>query len=537
MSGLLELRTRDKLKNDAQIIGEVLKLSKMPDYHELLNILDTRYTIMKPDGYVIYDSKNHENELNMENHLYRPEIESLKSENSGFSIRVSKTLNERMAYFAAKTRDFDGRELIIRTSESYSSQIRELFTLLFIQIIFFIILDFTMLLFYKEYIERSKRKRIEKMRQFLESGVQVNEEYLSDDKWLLNFWFVVREWQARNLENIKKLKKEKILLNRLINSLDAGILLFDEKLNLITKNNSLNFLFQQRGKNYLEIIDYSEIREIIKESFNSKKDIEREVFISPLEIYLFVRVRYLTDNKQYILTLKNISQEKEMINAQKKFISNISHELKTPLTNIKGYLIALEDAPESLKENFLNIVKSNVQKLENIITDFLTISKLESKMKINLKTFSVMALKSDIEESVKRFITEKHGDVNYEISFEIIDIYSDYDKLLMILKNLVENGFIYNRSQEPHVKISISQDDSFYNFKVSDNGIGISNDKIFHIFERFYRVDEARTSNVAGTGLGLAIVKESINLLGGEIQVSSSEGEGTQFSFTIKKFI
>lgn len=528
-------RTRDKLKNDAQIIGEVLKIQGNKNYHELLNILDTRYTILNVDGAVIYDSKNHENEINMDNHLYRPEIEALKDEKQGFDIRMSRTLNEEMAYYAIKIEDYSGEKILIRTSESFKTQQEEINTLFLLQVFFFILLDLTILIFYRNYIKRSKRKRIERMREFLEKGITMEDEYLSDDKWLLKFWFVVREWQEKNLHNIKKLNQEKILLNRLINSLDEGILLFDENLDLITKNSSMDFLFHKDSKKYLEVINNIEIIDILKNCYMTKKDISREIYISALNLYLFTDAKYLPDNEQYILTLKNISQEKEIINIQRKFISNVSHELKTPLTNIKGYLIALEDAPEELKTNFLNIIKNNVNKLENIVTDFLTISKLESKIKVNPSRFSYAMLLKEVEISITEMIARKNGQVLYEIDENLSELITDLDKLLMVLKNLLENGFIYNNSKNPQVKLSIVEKNDWYHFSVKDNGMGIPQDKINNIFDRFYRVDEARTSNIAGTGLGLAIVKECIKTLGGDIQVISKIDSGTEFIFKIKK--
>ncbi|MGL6131054.1 MAG: sensor histidine kinase, partial [Fusobacteriaceae bacterium] len=351
------------------------------------------------------------------------------------------------------------------------------------------------------------------MRAFLEKGITLKDEYLSDDKWLLKFWLVVKDWQEKNLLNIKKLNQEKILLNRLINSLDEAILLFDENLDLITRNWSMDYLFHHDSKKYLEVINNIEIIDILRECFNQKKDLSREIYISNLNLYLFIDTKYLPNNEQYILTLKNISQEKEIINIQRKFISNVSHELKTPLTNIKGYLIALDDAPKDLHETFLSIIKNNVNKLENIVIDFLTLSKLESKIKVNPSQFSSDTLLKELENSISEIIKRKDGEIIYEIESNYLNLTTDFDKILMILKNLLENGVIYNNSKKPQIKLSISENEDWYHLSVKDNGIGIPEEKLGNIFDRFYRVDEARTSNVAGTGLGLAIVKESIRAL------------------------
>lgn len=530
-------RTKDNLENEAKIISEVLKIKDINNYHEFLNSLNTRYTIINSLGGVIYDSKKYTEESNMENHLYRPEIEDLKVSGEGFNLRKSKTLGEKMAYYATGTKDFNGKELVVRTSQSFKNQEIEIYTLLFLQIVFFLILDATIMISYISYLKRSTIKRIEKMRIFLESGIELKGSYITEDTWLQRFWYVIREWQERNLENIERLNQDKNLLNRLINSLDEGIILFNKELELVTKNATMNFLFEKRGKKYMEVIKYIEIIELLKYSYENKIDVEKEIYISNLEKYFYVVVKYLPDSSQYIVTIKKLSVEKEMINKQKKFISNVGHELKTPLTNIKGYLIALEDAPKAMEKTFLNIIKNNVDKMENIVRDFLLISKLESKLRINRNPISISEIKSEIESVLNSLLLKKQGKIEYEIEEGLEKIVSDRDKVVMILKNLIENGFIYNQSESPKVKVKIEKSENFYTFKVKDNGIGISEEKISNIFDRFYRVDEARTSNLGGTGLGLSIVKESVKLLGGEIKVESQPGEFTEFEFTIKRML
>ncbi|MGL4980472.1 MAG: hypothetical protein ACRC40_00935, partial [Fusobacteriaceae bacterium] len=257
-------RTKDKLKNDAQIIGEVLKTQENKDLQDILKVLDTRYTLLTKDGKVIFDSKNYKNQTDMDNHIYRPEIEALLQKKQAFDIRISKTLQEKMAYYAVFIKNSKGEEFFVRTSQSFKLQQKEIDNLISLQIIFFIILNSTILIFYRNYIKRSKKKRIDKMRAFLEKGITLKEEYLSDDKWLLKFWLVVRDWQEKNLLNIKKLNQEKILLNRLINSLDEAVLLFDENLDLITRNWSMDYLFHRDSKKYLEVINNIEIIDVLR---------------------------------------------------------------------------------------------------------------------------------------------------------------------------------------------------------------------------------------------------------------------------------
>ena len=352
------------------------------------------------------------------------------------------------------------------------------------------------------------------------------------------FWIIIQEWQNKNLENIKRLKREKILLGSLINSLDEGIILFDRELNVIRKNFSMKFLFEDGKKKYIEVIKNIEIIDILEEVQKNKIDIDEEIYLQSLDVYIFVSVKYLLDNKQYILTVKNISKEKKMINFQKKFISDVGHELKTPLTNIKGYLIAIETANEENRELFFRIVKKNVQKLENIVIDFLTISGLEVKNKIKISTIKLEDMKMELNSHLEGIIKSKRGQIIYKIDLDenSLEINCDYEKLFLIVKNLVENGFIYNISNDPKVEIDIKEKEMTYLFRIKDNGIGIKSNEFENIFDRFYRIDISRSSDIPGTGLGLAIVKETLGKLKGNIRVDSTLGEGTLFEFEIRKY-
>ena len=142
-----------------------------------------------------------------------------------------------------------------------------------------------------------------------------------------------------------------------------------------------------------------------------------------------------------------------------------------------------------------------------------------------------------MREEVDGIVNKKNGKL--EFNFEILSkdnyIQVDYEKILMVLKNLIENGFIYNSSKIPEVIVNLYEMKNTYKFIIKDNGLGIEKNKIDKIFERFYRIDKARTSNIAGTGLGLSIVKEIIDNYKGEIKIISKENKGTMFTIIIPK--
>jgi two-component system phosphate regulon sensor histidine kinase PhoR len=232
--------------------------------------------------------------------------------------------------------------------------------------------------------------------------------------------------------------------------------------------------------------------------------------------------------------LKDITRSKEVLEVQKNFITNVGHELKTPLTSIMGYIIAIKEESDITKiHKFMETIERNAHKLNNILMDFLNLSKIESSRVLNLSLVPIGKIPEEIHKNLESKIESKNAKItyNFELSDNLMKI--DLDKVILILKNLIENAIIYNKNT-PEILVGVKEQFDRYVISVKDNGIGINESDTFKIFDRFYRVDKARTSNVAGTGLGLSIVNELVHICGGEIQVSSSE-KGTTFLFTLIK--
>ncbi|MGL4868072.1 MAG: sensor histidine kinase, partial [Cetobacterium sp.] len=425
----------------------------------------------------------------------------------------------------------------VRVSKDYSETLKMLKIILITELLFFTFLNFTIHAFYKKYLKRDLYQKIEIIENFLKDKGNGENLYFEKDPWILNLWDVVQKWQKQNLENIINLNREKRILHQIITSIDSSICLFDENFDLIIKNSKLNYLYEKNKFNYLNLIKDLDIIDIMKKAINEKQNQKAEIYILRLKRYYSVNIKYLDQEERYLLSIKDITQTKGMIEVQKTFISNVSHELKTPLTNIKGYVIALEDAPEPLKIQFIKTIKNNIDKLENIIVDFLNISKIESSNIVNIEKIPVKKLKSELHSILNERIKSSGVNITYNLNLlnKNSELKLDFEKVLTILKNLVENAIIYGGRINPEVEISIIETKSRYKIGVKDNGVGIGAEEVEKIFERFYRVDKARTSNKAGTGLGLSIVKELVEKCGGKIDVISKEGKGTIFIFTILK--
>ena len=229
---------------------------------------------------------------------------------------------------------------------------------------------------------------------------------------------------------------------------------------------------------------------------------------------------------------------KEKSRLEKKFITNISHELKTPLTNIKGYLYAIEDEEDKeMQKNFIGIVNRNIDKLKAIIGDFLNFQRLEANKIVSAYPTDIKALVEKVIEGMDKIIEKKNASItaNYFVKDMNYYINIDGEKIKTLLKNLIENAIIYNDKEKPEVSLTVEENRNIIKFKVKDNGIGMPEKELNNIFDSFYRVDKARTSNMAGTGLGLSIVKEIVDIHKGDIKVNSQEGQGTEFVIRIPK--
>lgn len=232
---------------------------------------------------------------------------------------------------------------------------------------------------------------------------------------------------------------------------------------------------------------------------------------------------------QTLRKLKAVDQSRQ------EFVSNVSHELKTPITSIRvlaDSLMGMEDVPEELYREFLSDISDEIDRESKIIDDLLTLVKADkSNAELNVEQININGL---LEQILKRLrpIAKKR---NIELVLESIrEVSADVDevKLSLALSNLVENAVKYNH-EEGWVHVTLDADHKFFYVKVSDNGIGISQENQEHVFERFYRVDKARSRETGGTGLGLAITKSIILMHQGAIKLQSKEGEGTTFTVRI----
>lgn len=536
LSNLYAQREKETLKQDTIFVRMLAEDYPHEKYKDIFADSKLRFTLIDTQGKVEFDSKNISREEHMDNHLERKEVEEALKNGEGFDIRKSKTMGQVFAYYTTIFTNNYGEEFVIRTSSNYSKEQNDIKKFLALQVVFFIILNFAIHFFYKNYIKRDIYKKIGLVKRFLESGENSNASYIKEEKWFFELWTVLKEWQKKNLDNIKNLEQERKTLSIVFESIDIFIGLLENDGRFKIKNGVLDDIVDFRLDRYMEAIKYIEIINIVKKGMSEKIQINEEVYIQSIKRYFLVTMKPIEFRDEFLITMKDITSRRQASEVQKTFISNVSHELKTPLTNIKGYLIALDDAPESMREKFLKIIKENVEKLENIVLDFLNISKIESSNLLNIEETDINRVIKRVKSELEGIIEKKHAEINFHAEFlKNKKIKIDINRITTILKNLIENGIIYNVSDPPVIDIKIREEEDRYNFSVSDNGIGVPLDEKHKIFDRFYRIDKARTSNLGGTGLGLSIVKSLVEQCGGKISVKPGKNYGSIFEFYILK--
>jgi two-component system phosphate regulon sensor histidine kinase PhoR len=330
----------------------------------------------------------------------------------------------------------------------------------------------------------------------------------------------------------------------IFDSMIEGLLLLDENNRIRLANPAFNALFgvaaDVRGKTVIEVLRLHELAGLIQRVAAEKQLLGHELKLAGLpERWLQVNAAgiFNGDGKKQgaILVFRDLTRLKQLERTREEFVANVSHELRTPLSLIKGFVETLLDGAKDNPEvstKFLQTIARNSERLQLLIEDLLTISELESgRLKMNLQTVPLRSLADKVVEDFKSRAKTKA--VALANNMPDLTARADADRLQQVLGNLVDNAIKYGRS-DGHVNISgRTADGGTIEICVQDDGPGIPAEALERVFERFYRVDKARSREQGGTGLGLSIVKHIVQSHGGRVWAKSELGKGAAFYFTL----
>ena len=346
----------------------------------------------------------------------------------------------------------------------------------------------------------------------------------------------------------KESSEKKAQLEALFHSMVEGVLVLDASGRIQLANPSLEQLLgparDVRGQTILEAFRLQELSALAKRLPEEKivRGFEMEL-PGMQERWVEVNAAAVLDGAGTphgsILVFRDLTRIKQLENTRQEFVANVSHELRTPLSLIKGFVETLLEGAKNdpdLTSRFLKTIEKHTDRLTYLIEDLLTISKLESgEVLLNLQALDLREEIERVKEDLQSRAQEKQIAILNEVPEHSV-AKADSDRLQQVFFNLIENAIKYGRT-EGHVWISagVRPKDGMMEVSVRDDGPGIPPEGRERVFERFYRVDRARSRETGGTGLGLAIVKHIVQAHGGEVWMTSGVGEGTTFFFTLKQ--
>ena len=231
-----------------------------------------------------------------------------------------------------------------------------------------------------------------------------------------------------------------------------------------------------------------------------------------------------------IAVIQDITEHVKLDNMRKEFVADVSHELKTPITSIMGYADTLLEGEydKDTKDKFLNVIATEARRMAKLVTDLLTLSRYDNNQKrMQKESFDLGDLVKQCKEKLEIEIKKKNHNVNCFVTADVPPVYADKSDIERVVLNILSNSIKYTKDNgEIKIYVGFVYNDAY--IKVFDDGIGIPEEDLNRIFERFYRVDKARTREMGGTGLGLSIAKEILDKNGGSIDIKSVVGQGTE---------
>ena len=504
---------------------------------EITDRIGYRVTFIDPEGSVLGDSYVELGRLpEVENHYDRPEVQDLlvSGETVSFAERTSETVAESLLY-AARLITLDGSSVIMRIAARQTDIERTVSGVQrTVALTGLLAMLFALAAAYMISIALTKPLVLlaQRARQFSKEDytVRVPDTKVTELQDVADaFNLLTDELQSR----LTELGHEREEMQTLIDCMAEGVIALSEDARVIRMNRSARAL--------LELLDtpaFAPVNSVVSD--NKLRSILEDSVIRPgnsdeVEVngrHLLVSSRAL-DPGGAVTTLLDISEIRRLEQVRRDFVANASHELKTPLTSIRGYAETLldDDPPEKLKLEFLTSIRKNTLRLEHLVEDLLDLSKLESggwtgrRESVDTKEVAQEAWQ------VVRDIEGKEG-----ISFDILGdlrVMGDREGLFHVFRNLLENSIRHTDSGGSiNVSMALTQD-SMVEVVISDDGDGIPAESLPRIFERFYRADSARARDFGGTGLGLAIVRHLVSEMGGEVVAESQLGQGTTVRFTV----
>ena len=508
----------------------------------------SRVTVLTPDGLVLADS-DFTAQTTGEDRQARPEVAAAVAEGSGRSIRYSSTAHRDFLFYAVRQTPPTGSPFVLRFALPVEAVNQVLWpfrrSLWFASLAILILAGAGVVL-----VSRNFSARIERLTAFSQRVAEGDFRPQAADGTgdaLDRLSHSLNQTAARLDHTIRTLTEERNLSSAILGSMVEGVLVVNGAERVAFANQSFAEILElhappQPGSALLEVVRQTELIEAVRKVLSGEPRVEAEIVTGTLRQHFFaatVAFVRATETNGAVIVLHDITDLRKLERVRRDFVANVSHEFRTPLTAIQGFAETLlggaMNDPQN-RERFLGIIVEHSRRLARLTEDLLMLSKMDAdRLELEMRRIPVGPfVESCIETSAPR-AKEKDLELSVNLSERVPDIAGDRRRLTEVLQNLLDNAIQYTPAGG-QIHVSAGRRNGEVIFTVSDTGIGIPQADVPRIFERFYRVDVARSREVGGTGLGLSIAKHLVEVHGGRIWVESEVGRGSQFHFSVPVF-
>ncbi|HSR66691.1 MAG TPA: ATP-binding protein [Acidobacteriota bacterium] len=514
--------------------------------HALGDDLKPRLTVIRSDGLVLADTD--ENPKSMNDHSTRPEILQARDEGFGLSSRFSRTVKKNMMYVAIPVKDSDRLVGYVRASlplTAIDERLAHLRTIIVLGLVIAVSVALVVGYFFARRVTQPLGGLIQGVESIASGDYAKRVDKISSDELgqlAKAFNTMADELQDR----VVTINKDRHELLAILGSMVEGVIAVDSQGRIVHMNAAAHRMLQMEDVHQshpiaTEAIPIKEVRQVLSEALETGQEVHSEVrLLAGTDNQLQIQARPLRsqagDLDGAVLVLHDVTELRRLEVIRRDFVANVSHELKTPITVIRGIVETILDDKEmgaKTRKKFLKKIRKQSQRLSNLVTDLISLSRLQSEEHGLRKT--ILDLREPVLDSVPDLMSvaeEKRIQIEELLPEVPIRVRGDMDALQQAVTNLLDNAIKYT-PRGGRVRVRVYSGSEFAVVEVEDNGIGIEPREQERIFERFYRVDKARSREMGGTGLGLAIVKHVCLSLGGKVSVESQEGKGSIFRIEI----
>ena len=528
-------------------LGNPEDLSALREWVAQMAASGARVTVITADGHVLADSQS--DPQTMENHAKRPEILEAMANGDGRSIRFSVTIKRDLLYYAVRQNTSAGPPYVLRFAlplETFDQVLTSFQHRLWVASFFILLIAGGISLL----LSRSFTDRIDRLKNFSRRVADGDFRPLPRDgsgDALEALGMSLNRTAARLERTIHTLTEERNLSSAILGSMVEGVAVVNGSERLAFANPGFAEILgldvpPTSGSALVEVVRQTELVEAVRKVLGGEPRVQSEIVTGTLRQHYFaitVAAVRAGETTGAVVVLHDITELRKLERVRRDFVANVSHELRTPLTAIQGFaetlLAGAIDDPQN-RTRFLEIILEHSRRLARLTEDLLMLSKMDAeRLELEIRRLSVPQIIDSCLETAQRRATEKDLRVSVDTPQRLPDIAGDRRRLAEVLQNLLDNAIQYTLPGG-QIMVSAEAGEGEVIFTVSDTGIGIPKSDQPRIFERFYRVDVARSREAGGTGLGLAIAKHLVEVHGGRLWVESEVGQGSQFHFSVPLF-